>query len=75
MIREVLLTYSQSDKPFIIHTDACYTQIGSVINQKMRIYYVSSIKLSPTQTRFPTTERKLLAIAETLNDKNSTRIF
>jgi len=68
MSREVLLAYPQFDKPFIIHTDASHTQLGSVISQDNKPIAFYSRKLSPTQTRYTTTERELLAIVETLKE-------
>ena len=62
MSREVLLAYPQFDKPFIIHTDASHTQLGAVISQDDKPIAFYSRKLSPTQTRYTTTERELLAI-------------
>jgi len=66
MSRKVLLAYPQFDKPFIIHTDASYIQLGSVISQDDKPIAFYSRKLSPTQTRYTTTERELLAIVEPL---------
>ncbi len=66
MSREVLLAYPQFDKPFIIHTDASHTQLESVISQDDKPIAFYSRKLSPTQTRYTTTERELLAIVEPL---------
>jgi len=68
MSREVLLAYPQFDKPFTIHTDASHTQLGAVISQDNKPIAFYSRKLSPTQTRYTTTERELLAIVETLKE-------
>jgi len=68
MSRETLLAYPQFDQPFIIHTDASHTQLGSVISQNDKPIAFYSRKLSPTQTRYTTTERELLAILETLKE-------
>jgi len=68
MSRKVLLAYPQFDKPFIIHTEASLTQLGSVISQDDKPIAFYSRKLSPTQTRYTTTERELLAIVETLKE-------
>jgi len=80
MSREVLLAYPQFDKPFIIHTDASHTQLGAVISQDNNTQLGSVIshdnkpiafysrKLSPTQARYTTTERELLATVETLKE-------
>jgi len=68
MSREVLLAHPQFDKPFIIHTNASHTQLGAVISQDDKPIAFYSRKLSPTQTRYTTTERELLAIVETLKE-------
>ncbi len=68
MSRETLLAYPQFDQPFIIHTDASHTQLGSVISQNDKPIAFCSRKMSPTQTRYTTTERELLAILETLKE-------
>jgi len=68
MSREVLLAYPQSDKPFMIHTDASHTQLDAVISQDDKPIAFYSRKLSPTQTRYTATERELLAIVETLKE-------
>ena len=68
MSRETLLAYPQFDQPFIIHTDASHTQLGAVISQENKPIAFYSRKLSPTQTRYTTTERELLAIVETLKE-------
>ena len=60
--KEVLLAYPNFDKEFQIHTDASHTQLSQEGNP-IAFY---SRKLSPTQQRYTTTERELLAIVETL---------
>jgi len=64
----VLSAYPNFDKEFHIHTDASKTQLGAVISQEGRPIAFYSRKLSPTQTRYTTTERELLAIVETLKE-------
>ena len=59
MARETILAYPNFDKPFEIHTDASAYQLGKPI-----AFY--SRKLTPTQTRYTTTEMELLSIVETL---------
>jgi hypothetical protein len=66
--KEVLLTYPNFNETFEIHTDASDQQIGSVIAQKGKPIAFYSRKLTPTQRRYTTTERELLAIVETLKE-------
>ena len=66
--REVLLSYPNFSKPFVIHTDASNTQLGAVISQDNRPIAFYSRKLNLAQTRYTTTERELLAIVETLKE-------
>lgn len=66
--RETLLTYPQFDKPFIIHTDASDTQLGTVISQDGKPIAFYSCKLSLTQQCYTTTEQELLSIVETLKE-------
>jgi len=66
--REVLLSYPDFSKPFVIHTDASNTQLGAVISQDNRPIAFYSRKLNLAQTRYTTTERELLAIVETLKE-------
>ena len=63
----LIRTIVKSEK-FEIYTDASNTQIGSVITQKNRPLAFFSRKLSDTQKRYNTTEKKLLAIVETLKE-------
>jgi len=68
MSKEVLLAYPNFTKEFHIHTDASKAQLGAVISQEGKPIAFSSRKLSPAHTRYPTTERELLAIVETLKE-------
>jgi hypothetical protein len=68
MSREVLLSYPDFNKPFVIHTDASGIQLGSVISQDKRPIAFYSRKLNSAQTRYTTQERELLAIVETLKE-------
>lgn len=65
---EVLLSYPDFSKPFVIHTDASHTQLGTVISQNDSPIAFYSRKLNVAQTRYTTTERELLAIVETLKE-------
>ena len=66
--RQTLLAYPDSSKPFVIHTDASHTQLGSVISQDGKPIAFYSRKLNDAQTRYTTTERELLSIVETLKE-------
>ena len=66
--REVPLSYPDFNDVLEIHTDTSATQLGVVISQKSRPLAFYSRKLNPTQTRYTTTERELLAIVETLKE-------
>ena len=65
---ETLLKYPDFNKSFVIHTDVSHTQLGKVISQDNRPIAFYSRKLNPAQTRYTTTERRLLSIVETLKD-------
>jgi hypothetical protein len=65
---DVVLAYPDYSEKFEIYTDASNSQIGSVITQKNRPLAFFSRKLSDTQKRYNTTEKELLAIAETLKE-------
>jgi len=56
-IREVFIAYPQFDKPFVIHAET-----SKIISQDDKPIALYSRKLSPTQTRYTTTERELLAM-------------
>ena len=66
--KEVLLTYPDFNKKFIIHTDASAYQLGACISQDGKPIAFYSRKLTDAQTRYTTTERELLAIVETLKE-------
>ncbi len=68
VIKEVMLSYPDFNKPFEIHTDASQTQLGSVILQDNKPIAFYSRKLNPAQTRYTTTEKELLSIVETLKE-------
>ena len=68
MARETILAYPNFDKPFEIHTDASAYQLGAIISQDGKPIAFYSRKLTPTQTRYTTTERELLSIVETLKE-------
>jgi hypothetical protein len=53
--KEILLSYPNFNKPFIIHTDASHTQLGAVISQDDKPIAFYSRKLKPEQTWYTTT--------------------
>jgi hypothetical protein len=57
---------SWQGKTFEVHTDASTFQLGAVISSNGNPIAFYSRKLSPTQTRYTTTEGELLSIVETL---------
>ena len=66
--KEVMLSYPDFNKPFVIHTDASHYQLGAVISQDNKPIAFYSRKLIPAQQRYTTTERELLSIVETLKE-------
>ena len=66
--KDVLLSYPDFNKEFVIHTDASKYQLGACISQNGNPIAFYSRKLSSAQTRYTTTERELLAIVETLKE-------
>ncbi len=66
--REVMLSYPDFSKPFVIHTDASHFQLGAVISQDGKPIAFYSRKLNAAQARYTTTERELLSIVETLKE-------
>ena len=66
--REVLLSFTNFNKPFEIYTDASKYQLGAVITQKGKPIAYYSWKLTTAQLNYTTTERELLTIVETLKE-------
>ena len=66
--RDVLLSYPDFTKEFVIHTDASKAQLGGVISQSGKPIAFYSRKLTPAQINYTTTERELLSIVETLKE-------
>ena len=62
------MAYPDYDKVFEVYTDACTTQLGSVITQSNRPLAFFSRKLSEAQRKYSVTEKELLAIVETLKE-------
>jgi hypothetical protein len=68
LARETILAYPNFEIPFEVHTDTSAYQLGAVISQNGKPIAFYSRKLTPTQTRYTTTERELLSIVETLKE-------
>jgi hypothetical protein len=66
MAKETVVTFPDFTKEFEIHTDASKLQLGACISQGGKPVAFYPHKLQPAQTRYTTTERKLLSIVETL---------
>jgi len=66
--KETLLTYLHFNEEFVIHTDVSDIQLGAVITQQGKPLAFYSCKLNPTQIRYTTIERELLAIVKTLKE-------
>jgi RNase H-like domain found in reverse transcriptase len=66
--KETLLSYPDFSQPFDLHTDASHSQLGAVLSQQNKPIAFYSRKLIPAQTRYTTTQRKLLAIVKTLKE-------
>jgi RNase H-like domain found in reverse transcriptase len=65
--KEKFLTYPNFYKIYEVHMDVSNVQQGACISQEGKPVAFYSRKLNPAQTRYTTTERELLSIAETLN--------
>jgi hypothetical protein len=65
---ELLLAYSDFDKPFHIYTDASDHQLGAVIMQDKKPLAFYSRKLNTAQRIYTTTERELLSTIETCKE-------
>ena len=68
MARDVILSYPDFSKKFIMYTDASDYQLGAVIMQEGKPLAFYSRKLTPAQQKYTTTERELLSIVETLRE-------
>ena len=66
--RDVLLSYPNFSKEFIIHTDASNTQRGGIMSQNGKPIDFYSCKLIPSQINYTTIEKELLTIVETLKE-------
>ena len=64
---DVLLTYPDPNKVFVIETDASDYQLGAVCYQDGRPVFFWSRKLSPAQTRYATPDKEAACIVEVLH--------
>ncbi len=62
--KHTLLAFPDFTKPFFIHTDASYTQLGAVISQDDKPITFYSRKLNSAQKKDTTGEQELLSIEE-----------
>jgi hypothetical protein len=68
MARGTILAYPNFKIPFEIHTDASSYQLGARISQNGKPIALYSRKLTPAQTWYTTTERKLLSIVKAFQE-------
>ena len=69
--KETVSAYPDFSKPFEIYTDTSSTQLGAVITQDIRPIAFFIRKLSKTQQKYSVMEIELLAIAETLKQRDA----
>ena len=62
MDRDTLLTYTDFNTTFKIHTDASALRLGAVIVQEVKPIALYSIKLNYSRQRYTVTDRELLSI-------------
>jgi hypothetical protein len=65
---EVLLFYSDFNKPFHLYTDASDHQLGAVIMQDKKAIAFYSRKLNTAQKPYTTSEREVLSFIETCKE-------
>ena len=66
--RDVLLSYPDFSKEFVIHTDASKFQLGAVISQGSKPIAFYLRKLNQAQQNYTMTEKELPSIVETLKE-------
>ena len=66
MAKETIITYTNFNEVFEIHTDASDRQLGIVISQNGKPLAFYSRKLSGAQRNYTTAEQELLSIVENL---------
>ena len=65
---DVLLTYPDPNKPFLIQTDASDLQLGAVIYQEGNPIAFFSRKLNSAQQRYPASDKEVLCVQEVLQE-------
>ena len=69
IVREILLVYPNSDKPFDVHTNSRDYQLpGGVVSQDAQSVVFFSQKFNSAQKNYPVTEKELLGKVETLKE-------
>ena len=66
MARDTLLTSTDFNETFKIHTNDSAFQLGEVISQKGKPIAFYSRKITDVQQRYTLTDREVLSIVETL---------
>ena len=67
--RDILISYPSIRERFIIHADARKMNIGRLSSGKQEDHRLLCTQFNPCLINYTTTERKLLSIVETLNEK------
>ena len=65
---QVILTFPDPNKIFDIYTDASDEQRGAIITQEGKVVAFYSRKLTPTQKKYPTIDKEMICIVETLKE-------
>ena len=65
---KVLLTFPDPNIDYHIFTDASQLQLGSIITQNGKVIAFFSRKLTDSQTKYPTIDKEMLCIVETLKE-------
>jgi len=68
VIREALLSYPDFSREFHVYADASDYQLGGVITQDGKPIAYYTRKLNKAQSKYPTGEKELLSIIETLKE-------
>jgi RNase H-like domain found in reverse transcriptase/Reverse transcriptase (RNA-dependent DNA polymerase)/Integrase zinc binding domain len=68
VIREALLSYPDFSREFHVYADASDYQLGAVIVQEGKPIAFYTRKLNKAQSKYPTGEKELLSIVETLKE-------
>ena len=66
-----MFRHADFNKPFEIHTDASKYQLGAVISQEGKTIVLYNRKLNSSKINYTTTDRKIMAIVEILNESKN----